>query len=471
MVPPIGPVGLDYVAGALRAAGLEADVCDLNLAEGPDAALESHFSKHEPRLVGLTFRNVDDCFWPSAEWFVPDFVETVRRIRDLTDAPIVLGGVGYSIFPRRILEATGADFGICGDGEAALVALARELETGRRRFDRVPGLLWREDGRVQANAPAWPSPLSLTTARDALDNAAYFRRGGQAGVETKRGCPRTCTYCADPLAKGRTSRLRDPREVADEVESLARQGCDVLHLCDSEFNLPPEHAAAVCDELSRRRLGDRVRWYTYMAVVPFGAALADRMQRAGCVGINFTGDSAAEAMLGAYRQPHRPADLAAAVRLCRERGIAVMIDLLLGGPGETPETLAETIRRMKEIGPDCIGAALGLRLYPGTAATRELAAEGPLEANPGLRRRYDGPANLLRPTFYISPALGERPARLVKDLVGGDARFFEPVESRPAGTQADATDHNYNDNAGLAEAIAAGARGAYWDILRRFRGS
>ncbi len=466
MMPPIGPVGLGYVAGAARSAGVDVRLVDLGLAADPHAALEDRLADCGPSLVGLTFRNVDDCFWPSAEWFVPDLVETVRRLRGLTDAPIVLGGVGYSIFPREILQATGADFGIRGDGEEALVALARELESGRRRFDRVPGLLWREGGRLRACPPAWPSPLRLPTARDALDNAAYFRRGGQAGVETKRGCPRTCTYCADPLAKGRSARVRDPREVAEEFESLARQGCDVVHLCDSEFNLPPDHARVVCDELARRRLGDRVRWYTYMAVVPFDARLADRMQRAGCVGINFTGDSAAEAMLRAYRQPHRAGDLASAVRLCRERGIAVMIDLLLGGPGETPETLAETIGFMKRIGPDCVGAALGLRLYPGTEATREVAAEGPLEANPGLKRRYDGPVDLARPTFYISPALGERPARLVKDLIGGDERFFEPIERT---SDAESSDHNYNDNADLVAAIAGGARGAYWHILRRLR--
>ena len=259
--------------------------------------------------------------------------------------------------------------------------------------------------------------------------------------------------------------------MADEFESLAAQGIDVLHLCDAEFNIPADHARAVCEELIRRGLGERVRWYAYLAVVPFDAELARAMRRAGCVGINFTGDSASPAMLQTYRQPHGRDDLAEAVRLCRAEGIAVMIDLLLGGPGETPQSVRETIEFVRRIGPDCAGAALGVRLYPGTAMADVVAAEGPLATNPAIHRRYAGPIDLVRPTFYVSPALGPQPARLVRELIDGDPRFFAPVDHEPDSETAAApsTDHNYNDNQALVDAIAAGARGAYWDILRRMR--
>ena len=485
MKPPVGPVGIDYVAAAARDAGIAADVLDLCLAEADasddaagaeadataddaiDAAMRTHFASRRPELVGISFRNADDCFWPSAESFVPALKRTVARLRSLTDAPVVLGGVGLSIFAERLLAETGADFAVRGDGEQAIVALVEELRRARPRLDRVGGLIRRADGAgggLVANAPAWPAELRVPPSRGAVDNAAYFRLGGQGGFETKRGCPRRCIYCADPLAKGPVTRARRPAEVADEIAALLAQGVDVLHTCDSEFNVPPEHAAAVCDEISRRGLGTRVRWYAYAAVVPFDDALAAAMRRAGCAGVNFTADSTAEAMLRRYAQPHRAPDLAAAVDACRRHGIAVMIDLLLGGPGETEQTLAETISTLKRIAPDAAGAALGMRLYPDTPAMGLLAAEGPLEANAGLRRRYSGPVDLVHPTFYISPALGPQPARLVKDLIAGDERFFAPMDDGPS---AAATDHNYNANDALVAAIAGGARGAYWDILRK----
>ena len=469
MVPPIAPIGLDYIAAAARKTGIDVDVVDLCLSDEPEKILHNYFTNHSPQLVGLSFRNVDDCFWPSARWFVPDLAETIRTIKNMTDAPIVIGGVGFSIFAKRIVEYTGADFGIRGDGENAIVSLHNEL--GRsKNFEKIDGLIWRVNGVIHSNKPSWPAPLTLPTNRNAIDNLTYFRKGGQGGIETKRGCNRQCIYCADRLSKGTILRLRDPREVADEAQSLLDKGIDVLHLCDSEFNIPRHHAYAVCEEFIRRNFGKRLRWYTYMAVTPFDAELAKVMSKASCAGIDFTGDSGSPLMLKTYRQAHRKEDLASAARLCRENNIKVMFDLLLGGPGETPETVAETIDFIKQINPDCSGAPLGVRIYPDTEMAEIVQSEGPLETNPNIRRKYAGPVDFFKPTFYISQALGLKPANLVRDLIAGDERFFEPMPEIPEESLV-STDHNYNDNIELAEAIKDGARGAYWDILHRIRGS
>jgi radical SAM superfamily enzyme YgiQ (UPF0313 family) len=264
--------------------------------------------------------------------------------------------------------------------------------------------------------------------------------------------------------------LRDPGHVADEVQALLDQGVDVLHLCDAEFNLPPTHAEQVCDELIRRRLGDRLRWYAYLAVVPFTQRLAERMKQAGCAGINFTTDSVHHEMLRNYGQPHRHDHLAKAVSICRDQQITVMLDLLLGGPGETPETVATTIHAVQRISPDCAGAALGVRIYPGTPLATRVMDEGPAETNPNLCRKYQGGIDWLQPTFYVSQHLGSRPAKLVRELIDGDRRFFPPQDDGEPSEAEAADDHNYNENQSLIQAIDAGARGAYWDILRRLRG-
>ena len=129
----------------------------------------------------------------------------------------------------------------------------------------------------------------------------------------------------------------------------------------------------------------------------------------GCVGINFTGDSASAAMLAAYRQPHGQDDLARAVRLCREEGIAVMIDLLLGGPGETPETVAETIEFVRRIGPDCAGSGLGRaalsRHGDGRDAGRRRAAGTPI---PPSTAAMQGPIDLLQAELLRLAGAGRR---------------------------------------------------------------
>lgn len=489
MRPPIAPIGLDYIATSLRAAGVDTGILDLGLTADPNAALGEYFACHSPQLVGLSFRNLDDAFWPSMQSFLPVLRRIVEQTRRLTAAPIVLGGTGFSVFPQRILEYAGGDYGIHGDGEAGMLALAQALQN-KRPLQAVQGLVWPDGHQIRANEPCWPESPRIPTTRDAIDNPTYFRLGGQIGLETKRGCNRQCIFCADVLTKGAAVRMRSPIDVADEAESLLRQGIDVLHLCDAEFNIPYEHAMAVCREFIARGLGERVRWYAYLAVLPFDRPLALAMRRAGCVGINFTGPAASDTMLAAYRQPHRQQDIAETIHASRDSGITTMIDLMFGGPGETPQTVADAIGFVKGLPVDVVGAGVGVRLHPSMPITQLVTAEAPLQGNPGIRRCYDGPIDMMQPTFYISPALGCQPARLVCDCIAGDKRFFEPsdeVSSRqdnPAGhsnteppsaapggpgAATESRGYNYNDNDPLVRAIAGGARGAYWDILRNLR--
>jgi len=462
MSPPIAPIGLDYVATAARAAGIRTSVVDLNLVSD-DFALENHFRLHDPALIGISFRNVDDCFWPSCTSFVQSLRTLVQRVRLLSKAPIVLGGVGLSLFASRLAALTGADFAIRGDGEEATIGLYRQSQKGGN-WCSVPGLCWKSDKGWFENPAAWPRILSSPRPRDSIDNLAYFRRGGQGGIESKRGCPRRCIYCADPQAKGRKVRFREPHAVAQEAARLLAQGIDVLHFCDGEFNVPGSHALSVCDALIEAGLGEKLRFYVYAAVRPFDAELARRLKRAGCAGINFTGDSAHPEVLRTYLAAHREPHLAEAIRLCKAEGIACMVDLLLGGPGETPETVTHTLRTLERLEPDCIGAGLGMRLYPGTAAVEILKSLGNLATLPGIKRQYGGEVDLLWPTFYIAPELGRAPAKLICELVGNNPRVFTPVDESAT---ADKHDHNYNDNSELTDAISRGERGAYWDILRK----
>ncbi len=459
--PAVAPLALDYLADALRERGLEAQLLDLCFEPDPARAVAERLSSADPTLIGITIRNTDDCYCASADYFLPEFAHLVSEVRAHASAPIVLGGSGFSVAPAPILQLLGADYGIHGDGEIPLALLAEALCSGENVAE-IPGLVWRNEDGIVANPPWRGSPKTLPPrSRSFLDNARYFAEGGQAGLETKRGCDRACIYCADPLSKGRALRARSPAQVADEFEVLLAQGVDYFHLCDSEFNAPVSHALAVCEELAARGLGGRARWYTYATPAGFTAELARAMRRAGCVGVNFGADSGDDGMLAALGRDFRAADLRETARACREAGLVFMFDLLLGGPGETRETAARTIELMKEISPHRVGVSLGVRIYPGTALCAQVMREGPLERNANLRGAVADNPDFIAPVFYLSSLLGEEPGGYIADLVGGDPKFFFPVAEQ--GAEA----YNYNDNQRLVEAVQRGHRGAYWDILRR----
>jgi radical SAM superfamily enzyme YgiQ (UPF0313 family) len=443
------------VAAALDAAGHDVEVLDLCWADDWEAAVADFFEGASFDVVGVTLRNTDDCAFTSRQSFLNSFADMVGSIRQCTDGLIALGGVGFSVIPEAVLDLCQADVGVWGDGEFALVALADRLAEKQAWRDTL-SLIWRRDGKWHRNPPLDLPLTDLPTMRRRwVDNRRYFREGGQAGVETKRGCPGHCIYCADPVAKGKRTRTRPPGDVVDELESLLEQDIDHLHTCDSEFNVPAWHAAAVCEEIVRRDLGDRLHWYAYCAPAPFSAELAGLMRRAGCIGINFGVDNGDKEMLRRLRRGFGPDDVLNAARQCRESGITVMFDLLLGSPGETQGSLRRTIALMREAAPDRVGVALGVRVYPGTALF-ELATQGELRA--GLV----GGDDPLEPLFFIEPGVAPFASRLLDELIGDDPRFFFFDPSRPE------RNYNYNANQRLQNAIQEGYRGAYWDILRRY---
>ena len=455
--PPIAPLGLEYLAEALAAAGHQPALLDLCWEADPEAALCAFFAGPEFGLVGITLRNTTDASPSGMQDFIPGFLDQVALVRRHTAAPIVLGGVGYSVIPEAILATSQADAGVWGEGEGALPEMASRLEADRDWHD-IPGLVWRDGDRIRRNPPVFMDLAKLPPmARRWMDVPRYFREGGQLGFETKRGCAGACIYCADLVAKGRQVRLRPPAAVAAEIAALLAQGADHLHTCDSEFNLPPEHAAAVCEELVRRGLGERVRWYAYCSPAPFDGKLAGLMRRAGCAGINFGADSGDEEMLRRLGRWHTPQDIVMASRLCREQGMAVMLDLLLGVPGESEGSLARTIEVMRRADPDRVGVGLGVGVVPDTPLATMLA-------DPALAGGLHGGPGPLQPQFFLEPAIADTAAGLLDRLIGDDPRFLFFDPSRPS------RNYNYNANEVLVAAIRQGARGAYWDILRREAG-
>ncbi|MEW6276821.1 MAG: radical SAM protein, partial [Bacillota bacterium] len=306
--------------------------------------------------------------------------------------------------------------------------------------------------------------LGSLKRRSVVDNRSYFHEGGQVGIETKRGCDRKCIYCADPLAKGGKLRLRPKSHVVHEMENLLAQGIDCFHLCDAEFNIPEEHAWELCREITKTGLGRHIRWYTYASPKPFSVELAQLMREAGCVGINFGVDSAHPGILRTLGRDFGPAEIVAAVQACNQAGIACMLDLLVGGPGETPETAAQTIRLVKGFAVTAVGVAVGIRIYPGTILAKMVEREGFNLQNANLRGKVEGNEEYLEPVFYLSSGLGHDPEAYVAELVGPDRRFFFMSSEETA------RNYNYNQNQILIEAIRQGYRGAYWHILQTIGG-
>ncbi|UCH50800.1 MAG: radical SAM protein [Chloroflexota bacterium] len=453
--PPVSPVGLEYVAETLDQAGVPIHILDLVFEADWRKAIRRELGDNEPLAVGLTVRNEDDSSFVSKKSFLPWISEVVEETRKLTAAPIILGGIGFSVMPEAVLEVVRADMGIYGDGEEATLLLAQSLAAGED-ISTLPNITYRRKEKIVRNPRVDVNLKQFPRAhRRLFNNRKYEQLGAMVGVETKRGCSEACIFCADPVAKGKKMRLRPPDIVVQELQSLTEQDISWLHLCDSEFNMPLTHAKEICQAIIRHRLNNRLRWYCYCSPIPFDRELASLMKRSGCAGVNFGIDSLCDEQLLRLGRRHRLKDVAELVRILKQEELDFMFDLLAGGPGETEQTVTATISMVKELDIPLAGISVGVRVYPNTPLGKAVANGF---GNDELHPRTSSPSE---PVFYLSPLLGNEPLTLVQRLVAGDPRFL--FLAAPAEKES----YNYAGDEFLCQLIEGGNRGAYWDIIRR----
>jgi radical SAM superfamily enzyme YgiQ (UPF0313 family) len=397
---PVFPLGLAHLNAALRRAGHQTSWFDVLTAPG---LLPEALRAVRPDFVGISLRNIDDVTFSRQETFFADLLPLTAVIRREVDCPIILGGSGFSIFPERLLELAGADFGIVGEGESALPALIEALEN-RRDHQAIPGLVFRQGSRILANPPATASlEQGLAEADRPGPVAAYYvRHGGMLNLQTQRGCALRCCYCTYPLIEGRRHRRRPPEVVAEEFEQLQRCGARSVILVDSVFNSSAQHVTEVCEALLRRQV--KVPWGCFLRPQGLTVPLMCLMARAGLAYVEFGSDSFCDDVLAAYDKGLTYEDILHSSQLARAAKIDSCHFLIAGGPGETMGTLEQGFQNSLRLPGAVVMAVAGMRVYPGTPLFQRAVAAG------RLQRQTD----LLAPAYYVEPGLtaGEVLAKL-----------------------------------------------------------
>jgi radical SAM superfamily enzyme YgiQ (UPF0313 family) len=391
---PVFPLGLAHLSAVLRQAGHQVLWLDL-LVESRD--FETVLEEVQPDLVGISVRNIDDVQIRKRQTFVEHLnalVETVHRTRG---CPVVLGGSGFSILPRELLQLTGADFGIVGEGERALLDLVTALATGND-YKRIPSLVFRQGATIKANAHAtlasqlplqrqdWPSQIT----------SHYLRNGRMLNLQTQRGCPHRCRYCTYPLIEGQRQRSRPAEAVVAEFEQLQALGARYAFIVDSVFNSSERHVTDICEALATRAF--KLQWGCFLRPQGLTRPLVRLMARAGLAHIEFGSDNFCDEVLEAYEKDLCFEDIRISSELARSEEIDFCHFVIAGGPGETPETLQRGYENSQQLGGAIIIAVPGMRIYPGTRLFQRAIAEKVLE--PGT--------NLLEPLYYLAPGLSLR---------------------------------------------------------------
>lgn len=449
--PPITPLGLAYVATATRNSGHDVSVLDLNFSDDIRREISQSIQNHSPHVIGISIRNIDNVTMLHNVYFIPRIKEIVSFIREQTSTPIVFGGPGFSMMPTEIMKEMDVPYGIVGEGE---IAFPRLLDCiGKKRdISKVHGAAYWNDGKVvlnkARNMPSRDLDSLPLPAREFLDNKRYLNDGGMGNIQTKRGCDRKCIYCTYPTIEGRTLRFRSPEKVVNEIEMLINQyGIDYLHFSDSTFNIPNDHAIAVCKEMIRR--GVTIKWTPYMSPYSPSRDLMELVLKTGCDGIVFGPDSVSEKMLLNLEKGFTVADIEQSSELCKELDIPFSLNLLFGGPGETKETVIETLDNIDRLKPTAVGAMIGVRYFPGTRLNKIALKEG----------FYQKGTSLLEPRYYVSPTIDkEWLVYTVQTYAKEHDNFFIPTG-----------DKGLHTDDLIMDIFRDGIRGPFWEIYAEFK--
>jgi radical SAM superfamily enzyme YgiQ (UPF0313 family) len=398
---PVFPLGLAYIVRALREEGHEMEVMDLCFSQEVSADLNDTLHRFRPDLIGISLRNLDNLTYPTSVSYLKEVEEVIGICRRLSSSRLVIGGSGFSLAPKEVLQHLDVDFGIVGEGEEIFPQLVRSLE----RDDPIspsPCLLVKEKSFPNLIEGARISSIQ-SPDRDLFQTRRYLEEGGMGNIQTKRGCPFSCIYCTYPLLEGKRIRLREAEEVVEEIRHLAEEGVDYIYFVDDIFNYPPSFAEDLCREMIRRKI--EVKWSAFVSPGFLSEELLKWMKEAGCVGIEFGTDSGSPRMLENYRKEFTREEIIQSSKICSKLMINHCHYLLFGGPGEDEETIDESFRLMDQLDPTAIIAMLGIRIYPGTEMERISLFQGVI--------RQD--SNLIYPHFYISPALGGRLREMIQE--------------------------------------------------------
>jgi len=385
---PTLPLGLACVAAATQKAGHEVAMVDLMTEKDAQSVLKETINEFRPDLIGISVRNIDDQNMAHPRFLLDPVKEIVAVCRSLSGAKIVLGGAGYSIFPEDTLSFLGADMGIQGEGEVVFPDLVERIERGAS-LQGLPGLYLPDQGlrcerMFEKNLDRLPLPsadlLSTPLQREEL----------WMPVQTRRGCAMSCSYCSTGMIEGQMLRKHSPETMVDWIAKWRKAGVHQFYFVDNTFNLPASYAKEICRKLIDQDLN--VKWWSILYPKHVDGKLASHMARAGCEQVSIGFESGSQTILKKMNKKFTLEEVRRISKILSEQGIKRMGFLLFGGPGETRESVEESIAFADSLKLDHLKITAGVRIYPHTILAKQAMDEGMIASH----------HELLFPRFYLA---------------------------------------------------------------------
>jgi len=374
----IPPLALEAIASPLLDADFHVTILDLDLEDaGPGKGdgdgndrLQRCLQECRPAIVGVTA--LSNSFASARQ-----VLETVKAAEPRTLT--VLGGIHASVLYDRLLrEHESIDAIVRGEGEITFLELARRFADSKD-FDGIPGVSYRRAGRIIHNddqplardLDSFPIP-----AHHLVDDGRYRTRS----ISSSRGCAHDCTFCSIQSQYHRTVRFHGAGRLLEEIQGLLYFGARRIMFTDDNFTFSRKRLRELCAEMIRQGFNRQAAFYAQgrMDDICRNPSLAGMLSEAGFQAVYVGAESGAAEVLSYYRKGLHPEDVLQGASFCIEQNLTPVVNFILLGPRDTPETIRETLHlamRLFENGAE-IAYTEALIPYPGTPIREALEREG-----------------------------------------------------------------------------------------------
>jgi radical SAM superfamily enzyme YgiQ (UPF0313 family) len=336
------PLGLASIAAFIEQQGLRTDIVDCFARPDSDERIRAYIREKRPAFIGLTCTTSG----------FPDAIRIISMAKAVRpEIRSVLGGPHISALRAAILEQEPVvDFSVVGEGERPLVAL---MEREGRDLNEVPGICYRDKDEViftglqgqGIDLDELPFP-----AYDKLDGYPHlyrlpifsYPRAPNASCVSSRGCPYACTYC-DRSVFRRSFRFNSAEYVYEHMKYLNERFM-VRHISfyDDLFTLNRKRVSQLCSMLMNRPLGTTFNCAAHGGHVD--RDLLEEMAAAGCWMISLGIETGDADLLARHRQNADLDLLAETIRAIKQVGIHTKGLLMMGLPGETEQTIRNSMK-------------------------------------------------------------------------------------------------------------------------------
>jgi radical SAM superfamily enzyme YgiQ (UPF0313 family) len=349
------PMGLYSVGAVLKENHYEAEILDWHEINRAPEKIKEALAEKKPDVIGFSVLHGN-------RWGAIDIARTAKQLNPKTQ--VVFGGIGATFLWEHLLSRfPEVDVVVLGEGEWTFLNLVRHFEKKQDQgLAQIRGIAYRENWKILKTPP--PDPIKDLDSLPIPSRHFLYQH-----VSSSRGCAWNCSFCGSPEFWGRNIRWRSPQNFVQELEMLYRKGVSFFYFSDDTFTLDPKRVIEICRLIIEKNF--RIAWYAISRVDHVDEEMLSWMRKAGCIQISYGVESGSVKIRKALGKPVKTEQIKRAFALTARYGILSRAYFIYGAPGETWQTIQETIDLMDEIKP--LSAIFYiLDVFPGTQLYSDL---------------------------------------------------------------------------------------------------